>query len=65
MSKPLTIAIGFIASVLPAMSGTFGIQIQGFIAPHQIELFNVSSLLLFFVLYQNAKKVTEGMSCHI
>jgi len=64
-SPLLPIAIGFIASVLPAMGGTFGIQIQGFIATHQIGLFIVASLLLFFALYQNTKKVTDGMSCHI
>ena len=64
-SPLLPIAIGFIAGVLPAMGGTFGIQIQGFIATHQIELFTAASLLLFFALYQNAKKVENGVSCHV
>ena len=62
-SPILPIAIGFIASALPMLGGTFGIKIQGFIATHQIELFIVASLLLFFALYQNAKKVITGVSC--
>jgi len=62
-SPLLPIAIGFIASVLPAMGGTFGIQIQGFIATHQIELFTAASLLLWYSLYQNAKRVIRGVQC--
>jgi len=64
-SPILPIAIGFIASALPMLGGSFGIQIQGFIATHQIELFTAASLLLFFALYQNAKKVINGVSCPI
>lgn len=64
-SPLLPIAIGFIASVLPALGGTFGIQIQGFIATHQIELFSAASLLLLYALYQNAKKIVNGINCNI
>ncbi|MFK5915717.1 MAG: hypothetical protein QM484_15225 [Woeseiaceae bacterium] len=64
-SPILPIAIGFIASALPLLGGSFGIQIQGFIATHQIELFTAASLLLFFTLYQNAKKVMNGISSHM
>ncbi len=64
-SPILPITIGFIASLLPALGGTFGIQIQGFIATHQIELFSTASLLLIYALYQNAKKVTNGVNCKI
>ncbi len=64
-SPILPIAVGFIASALPALGTSFGIQIQGFIATHQIELFSTASLLLFFALYQNAKKVVCGVQCRV
>ncbi len=62
-SPLLPIAVGFIASLLPALGGSFGIHIQAFIAMHQIELFSFASLLLLFALYQNAKKVVNGVCC--
>ncbi len=64
-SPILPIAIGIIASLMPALGGTFGIRLQGFIATHQIEIFITASLLLLFALYQNAKKVIDGVSCHV
>ncbi len=64
-SPILPIAIGIIASLIPALGGTFGVHLQGFIATHQIEIFITASLLLLFALYQNAKKVIDGIRCHI
>ncbi|GMR05773.1 MAG: hypothetical protein BMS9Abin25_0348 [Gammaproteobacteria bacterium] len=64
-SPILPIAIGFIATLLPTLAGSFGIQIQGFIATHQIELFIAASLLLWFALYQNASKVIKGVQCKV
>lgn len=62
-SPILPITVGFIVTLLPTLGGAFGIQIQGFIATHQIELFIAASLLLLFALYQNAKKVANGVQC--
>lgn len=64
-SPILPITIGFIATLLPTLGGTFGIQIQGFIATHQIELFIAASLLLWFALYQNAREVISGVQCEV
>ncbi len=64
-SPLLPIAIGFLAGLLPSLGGAFGVQIQGFIATHQIELFIAASLLLLFALYQNARKVNEGCHCRV
>lgn len=64
-SPILPIAIGIVTSLIPALGGTFGVRLQGFIATHQIEIFITASLLLLFALYQNAKKVIDGVSCHI
>tara|TARA_R110002095_G_scaffold24802_2_gene25800 strand:- start:350 stop:859 length:510 start_codon:yes stop_codon:yes gene_type:complete len=64
-SPILPIALGFIATLMPTLGGTFGIQIQGFIATHQIELFIAASVLLLFALYQNAKKVIGGVCCEV
>lgn len=64
-SPILPIAMGFVASLLPTLGGTFGVRIQGFIATHQIELFVAASVLLVFALYQNAKKVIDGVHCEI
>jgi hypothetical protein len=62
-SPILPILMGFVASLLPTLVGSFGVRLQGFIATHQVELFIVASLLLLFALYQNAKKVTNGNFC--
>ncbi len=62
-SPLLPISIGFIASVLPTLGGSFGIKIQAFIALHQFELFTFASLLLVFALYQNARKIVNGGYC--
>jgi len=62
-SPILPIIIGFIATLIPTLIGSFGVQLQGFIATHQIELFAAASVLLVIALYQNAKKVTNGVSC--
>ena len=64
-SPILPITIGFVATLLPTLGGTFGIQIQGFIATHQIELFIAASVLLWFALYQNARKVINGVQCEV
>ncbi|GMR00503.1 MAG: hypothetical protein BMS9Abin18_1358 [Zetaproteobacteria bacterium] len=64
-SPILPIVISFIASLLPMLGGAFGVRIQGFIATHQIELFITASLLLLFALYQNAKKVINGVQCGV
>lgn len=64
-SPILPIVIGFVASLLPTLGGTFGIRIQGFIATHQIELFIAASMLLIFSLYQNADKVIHGARCKL
>jgi len=64
-SPILPIAVGFMATLLPTLGGSFGVQIQGFIATHQVELFIAASLLLWFALYQNAKKVINGANCAI
>lgn len=64
-SPILPIAVGFVTSLMPALGGTFGIRLQGFIATHQIEFFITASLLLLFALYQNAKKVINGINCQI
>ncbi len=64
-SPLLPIFLGFIAALLPSLGGSFGIQIQGFIATHQTALFSIASLLLVFALYQNAKKVVDGVCCAI
>ncbi len=64
-SPLLPILLGFIAALLPSLGGSFGIQIQGFIATHQTALFSAASLLLVFALYQNAKKVVNGTQCEI
>ncbi len=64
-SPILPLVVGFIAAALPALGTTFGIQIQGFIATHQNELFIFASLLLFYALYQNASKVVCGVNCRI
>jgi len=62
-SPILPITIGFIATLIPTLIGSFGVQLQGFIATHQLELFTAASLLLLIALYQNAKKVTNGVHC--
>jgi len=62
-SPILPIVVGFIATLIPSLSGIFGVRIQGFIATHQIELFSAASVLLLFALYQNAKKVSSGTYC--
>ncbi len=64
-SPLLPILLGFIAALLPSLGGSFGIQIQGFIATHQTMLFSAASLLLVFALYQNAKKVVSSVQCKI
>ncbi len=64
-SPLLPLLMGFIAALIPTMFGTLGVQVQGFIATHQIELFTAASLLLFVALYQNAKKVTQGACCKV
>ena len=64
-SPILPIVIGFVASLLPVLGGTFGIRIQGFIATHQIELFIAASMLLTFSLYQNADKVIHDVRCNV
>jgi len=64
-SPILPIMMGFIASLLPTLVGSFGVRLQGFIATHQIELFTAASLLLLFALYQNAKKIVLGISCKV
>lgn len=64
-SPLLPIAMAFVASLLPMLGGTFGVRIQGFIATHQIELFIAASLLLLFALYQNARKVNDGVKCKV
>ncbi|HDH17260.1 MAG TPA: hypothetical protein ENG90_12450 [Gammaproteobacteria bacterium] len=64
-SPILPIVMGFVASLLPTLGGTFGVATQKFIATHQIELFIAASLLLMFALYQNAKKLTHGVHCEV
>ena len=64
-SPILPIALGFIASTLPSLVGTFGWGLQGFIATHQTELFLTAALLLVFALYQNAKRVVERVHCRV
>ncbi len=64
-SPLLPLLMGFIAALIPTLFGTLGVQVQGFIATHQIELFSAASLLLFVALYQNAKKVTQGVCCKV
>ena len=64
-SPILPISVGFIASLLPMLGGTFGITIQKFIATNQTELFLFASLLLAFALYQNARKVVNGTLCKV
>lgn len=63
-SPLLPIVFGLVASLFPALNGSFlGPRVQGFIATHQIELFIVAILLLVLALYQNAKKITDGICC--
>ncbi|HHI93689.1 MAG TPA: hypothetical protein ENK04_09300 [Gammaproteobacteria bacterium] len=64
-SPLLPMMMGFIATLIPTMFGSFGVQVQGFIATHQVELFTAATLLLFFALYQNAKKVVNGVCCNV
>jgi len=64
-SPILPIIMGFVASLIPTLVGSFGIRLQGFIATHQIELFTAASLLLLLALYQNAKKVSNGIQCRV
>jgi len=64
-SPILPITVGFIAGLLPTLGGTFGVNIQKFIATNQTELFLFASLLLAFALYQNAKKVVNGVLCEV
>lgn len=64
-SPILPITLGFIATLIPTLGGSFGIQIQGFIATHQIALFIAASVLLLFALYQNAQKVITGVCCEV
>lgn len=63
-SPLLPIAFGLLASLFPALNGSFlGPQVQGFIATHQEALFAVAILLLIIALYQNAKRITNGLYC--
>lgn len=64
-SPILPITVGFIATLLPTLGGTFGIRLQQFIATHQIELFIATSLLLWFALYQNARRVIRGVRSEV
>lgn len=64
-SPILPIILGLVTSILPTLGGGFGVRLQGFIATHQIELFISASLLLFFALYQNARKVNCNSLCKI
>lgn len=62
-SPLLPLAMGFLAALLPALSGAAGVKVQYFIATHQTELLAVAVLLLAVALYQNARKVVQGTQC--
>jgi len=63
-SPLLPIAFGLIASLFPTLNGSFlGPQVQGFIATHQEALFTLAIMLLILALYQNAKRITDGVGC--
>jgi len=63
-SPLLPIAFGLIASLFPALNGSFlGPRVQGFIATHQEALFAFAIMLLILALYQNAKRITNGVCC--
>lgn len=64
-SPIIPIIFGSMASLLPSFIGSSGPLFQGFIATHQIELFTIAIILLLLALYQNAKKVIHGNSCHL
>ncbi len=51
------------ASLLPSFIGSSGPLFQGFIATHQTELFAFAILLLILALFQNAKKIVQGVVC--
>jgi hypothetical protein len=62
-SPLIPILFGSMASLLPSFIGSSGPLFQGFIATHQAELFTVAIILLFLALYQNAKKIVQGVVC--
>lgn len=62
-SPLLPLAMGFLAAMLPALSGAAGVKVQYFIATHQTELLVVAMALLIIALYQNARKVVQGVRC--
>ena len=62
-SPLLPLAMGFLAAMLPALSGAAGVKVQYFIATRQTELLAVAVLLLVVALYQNARKVVQRMQC--
>lgn len=64
-SPLLPLAMGFLAALLPALSGAAGVKVQYFIATHQTELLAAAVVLLAIALYQNARKVVQGAACRI
>ena len=62
-SPALPIALSFIAGIFPALIGPAAWGLQGFIATHQTELFATATLVLFFALWLNARRVAAGPGC--
>lgn len=60
-SPLLPFAMGFLAGIIPSAGGAFGLNVQRFIATHQIEIFSLAILMLILALYQNAKQVVNGV----
>lgn len=61
-SPILPVTLSFLAAFFPSLIATFGWQLQGFIATHQTELFIAAILLLGLALYQNARRVSDGVA---
>ncbi|MBI1425702.1 MAG: hypothetical protein GC149_19925 [Gammaproteobacteria bacterium] len=64
-SPLLPLTTGAVATVLPALGGTVGIQVQYFIATYQTELLLLAAGLLALALYQNARRVLQGAHCRV
>lgn len=64
-SPLLPIALGLLAGIFPSLVGAFGWRLQGFIATYQTELFVAAILLLGLALYQNARRVSAGVTCRV
>lgn len=57
--------LAVITGILPVIPGMMGIDIQAFIATHELEIYLFAILLLIIALYQNARQVISCPGCRI